>query len=159
MKILSLDMGTTAGWALREPSGAVSSGVWAHRTPRQARFEGGGMRFLRFRKNLEEIFDLSNGLDLVVYEEVRGHLDKAVDAAHVYGGFLAVLGDFCERKGVPYEGVPVGTIKRHATGKGNASKYGVINSVRKRGHQPLDDNEADALAIMYWALDEYAYLL
>ena len=25
-------------------------------------------------------------------------------------------------RGVPYQGVPVGTVKRHATGKGNAGK-------------------------------------
>jgi hypothetical protein len=27
-----------------------------------------------------------------------------------------------ELRGVPYQGVPVGTIKRHATGKGNARR-------------------------------------
>ena len=42
--------------------------------------------------------------------------------------------------------MPVGTIKKHATGKGNASKDDMIASVRLRGHNPADDNEADALA-------------
>ena len=41
------------------------------------------------------------------------------------------------------------TIKRHATGKGNASKDMVIASMRARGHTPADDNEADALALLH----------
>ena len=31
-----------------------------------------------------------------------------------------------ELRGVPYQGVPVGTIKRHATGSGNAPKQAMI---------------------------------
>jgi hypothetical protein len=49
-------------------------------------------------------------------------------------------------------GVPVGTIKRHVTGKGSASKEAVIAAVRALGHDPVDDNEADALALLHWAL-------
>lgn len=157
MNILALDFGTTCGWAVYA-DGKVQSGVWVHRTPRQAKYEGGGMRFLRFRKNLEEVHHLVN-INLIAFEEVRRHLDKAVDAAHVYGGFLATLGDFAESHKIPYEGVGVGTIKKHATGKGNASKYGIINAMRKKGHAPEDDNEADALAILYWAMDEWSDLL
>ena len=158
MKILTLDFGTTAGWACHV-DGKITSGVWQHRTARQARYEGGGMRFLRFRKNLEEMNHLLSGIDLIAFEEVRGHLNKAVDAAHIYGGFLATLSEFAEAHEIPYEGVPVGTIKLHATGKGNAGKHAMIKSIRDRGHLPKDDNEADALALMYWALDEWAYLL
>jgi len=49
--------------------------------------------------------------------------------------------------------VPVGTIKRHVTGKGNADKQAVIAAVRARGFMPADDNEADAIAILLWALE------
>ena len=52
----------------------------------------------------------------------------------------------------PYQGVPVGTIKRHITGKGNASKDQVLAAVRGLGHSPVDDNEADALALLHWAI-------
>ncbi|AOE88332.1 hypothetical protein LBM341_00014 [Ralstonia solanacearum] len=63
------------------------------------------------------------------------------------------LSAWCEHHNIPYIGVPVGTIKKHATGKGNASKNEIIASVSKRGHEPVDDNEADALAILYWAAE------
>ena len=52
-------------------------------------------------------------------------------------------------RNIPYQGVPVGTIKKHATGKGNAGKDDMIASVRLRGHTPADDNEADALSLIH----------
>ncbi len=82
---------------------------------------------------------------------MRRHV--GVDAAHAYGGFLATLTAWCEHHGIPYQGVPVGTIKKHVTGKGNAGKGEVIAAIRARGHAPADDNEADALALLAWAID------
>ncbi len=61
---------------------------------------------------------------------------------------LATLTAWCEHHQIPYEGIPVGTIKKATTGKGNASKK-KIKAVCAKGHTPKDDNEADALAILY----------
>lgn len=58
-----------------------------------------------------------------------------------------------QHRGVP-EGIPVGTIKKHATGKGNASKDEMIEAMKARGHSPADDNEADALALLHYALTQ-----
>ena len=71
---------------------------------------------------------------------------------HAYGGYLAHLTAWAEANRIPYQGVPVGTIKRHITGKGNADKQAVIDAVRKLGFAPADDNEADALALLHWAI-------
>ena len=49
-----------------------------------------------------------------------------VDAAHVCGGLLATLSAWCEHHQIPYQGVPVGTIKKYATGKGHADKDEMI---------------------------------
>jgi Holliday junction resolvasome RuvABC endonuclease subunit len=49
--------------------------------------------------------------------------------------------------------VPVGTIKKHATGKGNAPKQAMIDAGRARGFDPADDNEADAIALLMWAIE------
>jgi Holliday junction resolvasome RuvABC endonuclease subunit len=87
----------------------------------------------------------------VYFEAVRRHV--GTDASHVYGGLLATLTAWCEEHGIPYSGAPVGTWKRHACGKGNASKDDVIAAMRARGFEPVDDNEADALAVLLWALE------
>lgn len=47
----------------------------------------------------------------------------------------------------------MGTIKKYATGKGNASKDQMIAAIQARDHTPADDNEADALALLHWAID------
>ncbi len=39
-----------------------------------------------------------------------------------------------------------------ATGKGNAGKAEVIAAMKALGHPVTDDNEADALALLHWAL-------
>jgi Holliday junction resolvasome RuvABC endonuclease subunit len=109
------------------------------------------MRYLRFRGWLDIVARDAAGLSAVYFEEVRRH--AGTDAAHIYGGFLASLTAWCEQNHIPYEGVPVGTIKRHVSGKGNADKAAVIGAVRSRGFNPADDNEADAIAILLWAID------
>lgn len=144
--VLCLDLGTTTGWALRTSDGTIISGTISFKN---SRFEGGGMRYLKFANFLDEIHSMEK-VSQVYFEEVRRHL--GVDAAHAYGGFLAHLTAWCEKNKIAYEGVPVGTIKKHATGKGNASKAMVIKSVTRRGHSPSDDNEADAIALAYWAI-------
>jgi len=146
--VLALDLGTTTGWALRGQDGCITSGTISFKP---TRFEGGGMRFLRFRGWLAEIAGLSGGVARIVFEEVRAH--AGTDAAHIYGGFLAHLSAWCEERDVAYQGVPVGTIKRFATGKGNANKAAMIAAVEARGFRPADDNEADAIALLLWATD------
>jgi hypothetical protein len=148
--ILSLDLGTTTGWAMQLAGGAIESGTTSFRP---SRYDGGGMRYLRFRGWLSSIATDAKGIEAIYFEEVRHH--NGTDAAHLYGGFLATLTAWCEQNAIPYEGVPVGTIKRHITGKGNADKNAVIEAVRVRGFNPADDNEADAIAILLWAIDTH----
>ena len=146
--ILALDLGTTTGWALASSDGSISSGSQSFKPQR---FEGGGMRFLRFKRWLADIKQCNDGIDQVVFEEVRRHV--GVDAAHAYGGFMGQLTAWCEHHQIPYQGIPVGTIKKHATGKGNASKDEMVAAVRTRGHNPADDNEADAIALLHLAIE------
>jgi len=145
--VLALDLGTTTGWALQATDGLITSGTVSSRP---SRYDGGGMRYLRFRGWLDQLA-AERALPQAVYcEEVRRH--AATDAAHVFGGLLATLTSWCEQRRIPYQGVPVGTIKRHVIGKGNADKQAVIAAVRARV-SPTDDNEADAIAILLWAIE------
>ncbi len=143
--LFCLDLGTTAGWASSNEDG-IKSGSQCFKS---CRFENWGMRFLQFKKWLTETKHWLKQIDLLYFEEVRRH--SSVAAAHVYGGFMGMLTAWCEHHQIPYQSVPVGTIKKFLTGNGNASKEEMIQSVQALGHQPVDDNEADALALLYWA--------
>ena len=146
--VLALDLGTTTGWAIRGHDGLITTGTTSFRP---GRYDGGGMRYLRFTSWLTELDRLSGPIAAIWFEEVRRH--AGTDAAHVYGGLMASLTAWGELRGIPYEGVPVGTIKSHATGKGNAPKQAMIDAARARGYSTADDNEADAIAILHWALE------
>ena len=148
MTVLALDLGAKTGWALHGSDRAITSGTNEFKNDR---WQGGGMRFLRFKLWLTEIKQMAGGLDAVFAEEVRRH--AGTDASHAYGGWLAILTAWCEHHQIPYEAVPVGTIKRHATGKGNANKDAMITAARNLGFDPVDDNEADALALLGWAME------
>lgn len=149
MNLLALDLGTTTGFALAT-GGAITSGTWKHKG--NNRYEGGGMRYLRFRSNLAEIH-VKFPITAIWFEEVRRH--AGTDAAHVYGGMLATLTAWCEENDIPYEGVPVGSIKKFATGKGNADKAAMIAAAIALGYAPTDDNEADALHLLLMKRAEF----
>ena len=113
--------------------------------------DGGVGKSLLVQQWLTSLLAVSGKLDAIYFEEVRRHL--GTDAAHTYGAFWGHLSAWSDYLSIPYEGVPVGTIKKHVTGKGNANKQTVLQAVTQLGHQPQDDNEADALALLHWVLD------
>lgn len=155
---LALDLGTRTGWAISKKdtfgthkiikSGSVNF--------MGGRFSGGGIRFLKFQQFIENLF-CEYKFELIFFEEVRRHL--GVDAAHIYGGFWGAISAWAEKNEIAYEGVPVGTIKKYITGRGNASKIDVINAVRKLGFFPIDDNEADAISILCFKNNIYKHSL
>lgn len=146
--IIALDLGTQTGWAMNAPGFNIVSGSASFRVGAK---EGSGMRFLRFQAWLAE---LRNGIgadvDAIFFEDVRRH--NGTDAAHVYGGLKATLTAFCEQHHIPYLGVGVGVIKKHYTGTGSARKEEMMRAAIKAGHHPKDDNEADALALLDFAI-------
>jgi len=164
-RILSLDLGTACGWAVYSPgdpiypkaaravsgfqlpnASTISHGTFDLRAGQHA---GGGMRFLKFRRELDGFL---GKVDEVTYEIVRRHVGTA--AAHVYGGLLGVLTAWCEEHNVPYEGKTVQAIKKFAAGKGNADKQSVVKAIEGRGFAPKNDNEADAIALLLLRLSE-----
>jgi crossover junction endodeoxyribonuclease RuvC len=146
--ILCLDLATKTGFAVGG-LGNVMSGVW---DLKPTRFESPAMRFVNLRMNLNTIAT-EVAFEHVFFEEVRRHM--GTDAAHIYGGLMAVLTEWCEMNGVPYSAFGVGEIKRYWTGKGNATKAQMIQAAKDRGFQPQDDNEADALAIFHLAFHKF----
>ncbi len=68
-----------------------------------------------------------------------------------FWGQVAIIQHWCDQHDVTYHPVAPSTIKKSFTGFGFAPKPSMIRVAREFGHIPVDDNEADAIALLYHA--------
>lgn len=148
MTILSLDLGTQTGWAIKKPDSDIISGTvcLCHEEERDR-----DIRYLCFRDWLNNLIIKYPDITQVYYEIVRRHL--GILSAHVYGGYRGIMLAWAYDHNIKCMCYSPATIKKYITGKGNASKQQVIDAIKERGYDPCDDNEADALAIMLIGLN------
>lgn len=146
VNILALDLGTKLGWAVRSRDGRVAHGTQVF-TPRASWSRG--QRWLRARSFLSELIT-SRQVHAIAYEDVKRHM--GTDAAHAYGAFLCLVEMLADSHRLRLLPVGVKTIKKHWTGNGNADKAAMEAQARARGFRPESDNDADALAILHWAV-------
>lgn len=146
VNILALDLGTKLGWAVRNRDGRIAHGTEIF-TPRKSWTPG--QRWLRARSFLTDLI-VRHQATVIAYEDVKRH--AGTDAAHAYGAFLCLVQMVADSHRAALMPVGVGTIKKHWTGKGNADKAAMEAQARARGFRPETDNDADALAILHWAV-------
>lgn len=138
MKILALDPATQIGFASDEKSGSFSLG--------KTRPE----KLLTLFEFIKETV-LREKITHIVYEKPSGsHYNSLVSGASMEGVILL----YCEMKGLYFMDYSPSAIKKFATGIGNCGKEEVIAAVKEWGYEPIDDNEADALALLRLAKTE-----
>ncbi len=148
MKILALDTATKTGWAICRDGKIFESGVQDFS---KKRGESNGIMFLRFRNWLGAMMDLKP--DVVAYERPHHRGGPATEIAVNLAGRVQ---EVASEKGIEYGIVQTTTLKKWATGMGNASKEEMMVEAGKHlGRTPIDDNEADAVLIALWAWEEY----
>lgn len=154
MNVLALDLATKTGWALGAER-MTESGVQVFDVKRG---ESPGMRYVRFRRWLDEI---ATAADLIVYEQTVSSPGRI--AVEIADGLATRVQEYCalqklSGRSVEHQPVYPATIKKFVTGKGNAKKPAVIEAVIRRGWFPAgrdaDDNEIDAIALFHYALAE-----
>lgn len=151
MTVLALDLGTSTGAAFSPAVGTVTLATW---DLKPSPYENEAARFIRFRAHLQALHAASP-IRQVWFELVRAH--KGTRAAHVYGGLHATLMTWCQDHGVACSGVPVQTMKKFWTGKGNANKAAMVKEAEARGYEIGSEDEADAVALLTWALIEHGH--
>ncbi len=161
-RLLALDLASKCGYAFVDIVGRTKPAVnpafagWWDLRPKPG--ESRGMRFIRFENYIIEV-----GPDMIVSEAVKGPF-RSSPAALLQGGLASTLAVYCEKNDIPYADVPVGTIKRRATGKGNAKKEDMIEAANREFAAGLDvknvgkgdDDVADALWICQIAIEDFA---
>ncbi len=147
MNLFALDIATKTGWATNihgRRSGIIEFAV--------KRGESPGMRFLRCRAWLNEMWGLLNSqIQLIVYEEAhyRGGASTAVCV-----GLITEVVAFSAQHDIELMSVHTATLKKFATGNGRAGKPDMIRAAMARGWAPQDDNEADAALLLEYAFKE-----
>jgi Holliday junction resolvasome RuvABC endonuclease subunit len=87
---------------------------------------------------------VQRGPDLVVIEDIPTHAHGAGVTAMVHGAVRAEL----LRAEDPYVLVPPATLKKYATGRGNATKAGMAVALYRRfGLELADDNQVDSFLL------------
>lgn len=148
VNILALDLGAKTGFALRRRDATLLHGTEDF-TPRAS--WGPGQKWLRFRSWLSATITEHN-ITQIAFEDVKRHGPGQVLAAHAYGGFRAMLEMVADQHRVTLIPFGVGQIKKHWTGSGVAKKDEMVMQAKVRGYRAVDDNNADALAILHLAI-------
>lgn len=146
MNILALDLAEFTGWSSLYNK-KIKFGSEKFHDPT---WDGNGARFLKYEAWLNKF----PKFDLLVYEAVMAH--SSVYAAHMYGAYMAEVIKLGAKTGTPYIGLHVSSIKKSWTGSGKSKKGAMMKAAWKKGYNVKDDNQADALAILHMAIDEYA---
>jgi Holliday junction resolvasome RuvABC endonuclease subunit len=145
MKIIALDLGTNTGWATNL-TGSVESGV---QTFDIKRGESPGMRYVRFNRWLEELAE--EGPDLIIFEQAH---NRGGAATELLNGMATRVLELCAKRGVQHTSIHSQSLKKWATGSGNAKKPEMISAIKKTYPLVEDDNEADALHMLNYAVSE-----
>lgn len=147
MKILSLDLATNTGWASYD-NGSINIGSANFSLKRG---ESPGMRFLRCRSWLREMKTLMGNIDLIVYEQPH---QRGGHPTQVAMGLVAEVLSFSARANIETTTYHATSLKKWATGKGNAKKEAMIKEAESRGYKVANDDEADAVLMLEHTLDD-----
>jgi hypothetical protein len=149
LKILALDLGTKTGWALLK-NGAVSSGTWLLANEKELRSQKKAnldrccdMRPSQLQARVIQVGDV----DWIYFEDVQ-FLSSQLQA-QLWASLRCIVTLFYPK--IKLRAVPVGTLKKFATGKGNADKAAMMAAIP--GFTG-DDNEADAIHLLHFARKE-----
>ena len=138
--ILALDLASVTGWA---ESGGLS-GVQSF-YPRRG--DSPGMRWVEFRAWLNRLLDSLPEVGIIGYEQCH-HRGGA--ATHVAHSLIALVETVAAERGLELTNRHASSIKKHAVGRGNASKDEMLGAARRKWPDVdiADDNQADALWLL-----------
>lgn len=176
--VLGLDLGTNCGYAftyMQDGQRLDPEKLTMHLGQfdlSAGPYDSGAIRFVRLRQFLSVMEP-----DLIAFEDVKytpaekpnrfnagAIVARAATACEWFGALKATVCTWAEENGVPCTSFPIGTIKKRATGKGNANKGDMIRACNKLFGSDMDaeeyesagyDNIADAAFVCLLTLEQY----
>jgi hypothetical protein len=155
MRLLALDLGTKTGWALRSDSGEVTSGTKLLASPKELRQQklAGLDRCCDMRPARLLEFIHGKYAEHIYFEDVQ-FLSTQLQS-QLWASLRAMV--TLQYPQAVVRAVPVGTLKKFATGHGNAKKEDMRAAWEMRTALDAgskDDNEIDALHLLALARKE-----
>lgn len=142
MKVAGLDLSMTATGVAYSPAGVYVAAT-ALIKPRVVK----DMRLVEIKSEVHKLVD---GSELVLVEDLPTHAKAAGITGMVHGAVRVELIEM----GIRYGTVPPATLKKYATGAGNADKIKMAVAALKRGGVEFsNDNECDAWWLWVMAND------
>src|ERR1700687_4809974 len=151
MNVLALDLAIKTGWASMI-GGELASGVQAFAV---AKDEPRGVRYVAFMEWLATVAlhpsPRTPRVAAIVYEGAH-HRGRA--ATEIALGLAAHVQGFGAAHGIEVSSVHTATLKKWVTGNGHAKKPDMMAAVSAKWKVTFDEDEADAIAVLYHALEE-----
>lgn len=153
--ILALDLGTKTGYCYGHDIQNLTVGTKVLAKPKEITEWGKSRLTRRGDPRIFRFWEFLAGLpaaDIVVFEDVE--FASYTKQVQLWAGFrTAVWLRFGTGRGTLLECVPVSTLKKYATGAGNADKNGMRRALERERItvDGLDDNAIDALHLWRWA--------
>lgn len=144
INILAIDQATKSGIAYELVGEAPKVELWDLSIKNK---ESQGMKWLRFESRLSN-FVKENEIKVVAYELPAGrNMNPIIHASKL----ICIIEKVCAENKIEYLETATGSIKKFATGKGNADKSMMIQAAKELWwYEGSDDNEADALHILHF---------
>lgn len=170
MRILGLDLGSRIGWSTIEISGGTyrefehgfldlvegdNSSKRSQSVKKIAAAYGTTSRGYDARpgKLFRVVQELiaTKKIDTIAFEDVQFHNSTA--QSHLWASLRGVMWAAAGDRPIGWHAIPVGTIKKFATGRGDATKEMMMNSLLNLDLCITDDNEADAIWVALCAAE------
>ncbi|KKN74094.1 hypothetical protein LCGC14_0394340 [marine sediment metagenome] len=147
MNLIAFDLGKAmTGWAHAKDE-IVQTGEHSFKG-----IEPHGALFDAFDAWLDELYDLTHPWEFALFYHIHA---PGAAASVIFGGFRAFLLRFCWERDVAVDTAADSTVKKFATGRGNASKEEMMEAyLQDRKCSPLSHDEADAYWLMKYGLEK-----
>lgn len=144
--ILCLDLASTTGWAyVSAPDQRPVYGSF--HIP--AKFYSRPEIYLRFMKHINDLLTLHKPKTVGIEAPIIARLGD-INGPRKLLGFTAFAESLAWRHGVrDIQDMHIQTVKKYWTGTAHAKKEDMMFEAKRRGFNPKDDNEADALALLH----------
>ena len=173
-RILGLDLGTNCGYAYCDMGEREPLVIMGQIDLSLATYDSGAVRPAKLRALLHTLSPCAIFFEDVKYTPMMppgarfnaaAILARSSTSQEMFGVLKYVVQDYAEQAGIVATSFPIGSIKKFATGLGNASKEKMIAACNKKFGVDLDadgyastghDNIADAAFVLAIGLSQYA---